>query len=124
MRLWTLALLLVGCEDDGFTYVGPNTPTASDTGEVMGGDACNQISTMGLCTVFVGSAYTFTQIQGNCAGGMVQPDCPRSDVLGVCGFQVGQVEETRTYYYQGSVYDLDNIDAAESTCVLNGGEWM
>ncbi|MEN0068440.1 MAG: hypothetical protein AAGA48_40340 [Myxococcota bacterium] len=129
MRPWILAILLTACEDNGFTLVGPNEPTPlemNDTGSgsMMSGPACSQIQAQGLCTDFVGSSYTELEVQSNCAGGTVRPDCPDEDLLGVCGLQVGTVFETRTHYYLGPFFSSSNIDGAESQCLLKGGDWL
>ncbi len=125
MRLWTLALLFVACEGNGgFTFVEPNPDNVIDTGLTAGATACSQIDSQGLCTDFVGSSYTELEVQGNCAGGEVRETCPGNDVLGACGLQVGGVFETQTFYYLGDFWDSSNINAAESQCLLKGGEWQ
>ncbi|MEO0600771.1 MAG: hypothetical protein AAF211_05005 [Myxococcota bacterium] len=125
MRLWTLTILLVACEGNGgFTLVRPNPDNVGDTAAPDGATACNQIESQGLCTDFVGSSYSTVEVQGNCAGGEVVESCPGSDVLGICGLQVGTVFETQTSYYLGTFYDATNIAGAESQCTLTGGEWL
>lgn len=128
MRPWTLALLAVACDNDGFTRIGTNDDGFEDT---LGTDepldsagACNQVESQGLCTDFVGSSYSEQEVQSNCAGGTVQPSCPTMNELGVCGLQVNTVFETRTSYYDGPFFSDANIESAESLCVLTGGEWM
>jgi len=122
---WTLAMLtLTGCEGDGFTLIGtnPTTPNSPDSGAPVV-PSCDRISSQGLCTELVGNGYTEQEVQGSCIGGVVGDGCPTGDVLGSCGLQVGSAFEAWTYHYAGDYYTADNIDAAESTCVLTGGVW-
>lgn len=128
-QLWILALV-VGCDDGGFTRVGSNDPTATtptgpssttDTG--LPAPACDQIDGQGLCTAFVGSSYTETEVQSSCVGGSLATGCPSADLLGICGLQVDTVFETRTYYYDGDWFSDATIDLAASSCTLKGGVW-
>lgn len=130
MRAWTLALVLTmaACEEDGFQLVGTiDDPMLSDTGSMgplpTSGLACSQVESQGLCTQFVGSSYSEQEVQSNCIGGTVRPDCPTMSRLGLCTLQEGGVFETRTYYYEGAFFGMSNIAGAESQCLLTGGVW-
>jgi hypothetical protein len=79
--------------------------------------SCNQPAASS-CTEFIGTGWAVGGMPVYCGMAPADPNpCPRVAVLGRCNFlQAPMDADSRIYYYEGSIYNHDDIPMLKSTC--------
>lgn len=89
-----------------------------ESNKVMG--SCNSIPSSSICVDYIGSFWTWEQIQLQCSGGNMVPSknaCPYSD-YGGCNTGAGQMIEMVSWFYKEGAggYNEENKQYAIGVC--------
>ncbi|MEW5743412.1 MAG: hypothetical protein AB1938_31165 [Myxococcota bacterium] len=71
-----------------------------------------------VCTEYVGSGYTWGQVQSSCKGPASQSTCPSANRVGRCRMWSGLPTEVIFHYY------APEEDEASARVQCNTGEWL